>query len=160
MSGQANRFRIRRMLPADLPAVMDIQRGAFTTPWSEDMVRKELTQEWSTVLLVEAEGNAPLGFVIFWLVHDELHILNVAVKVEQRRQGIGRTAMEAALAFGREHRCRLATLEVRRGNVAAIALYEHLGFRTVGLRPRYYADNQEDAVVMVLDFVPKEQEAR
>ena len=60
--------------------------------------------------------------------------------------------MDAALAFGRSHQCRIATLEVRRGNAPAIAVYEVLGFRTVGLRPQYYADNKEDAAVMVLDF--------
>lgn len=159
MNDRPSTFRTRRMIPADLPAVMQIQRGAFTNPWSEDMVKKELTQDWSTVLLVEEEAapgpNVLLGFVIFWLVHDELHILNVAVTPEHRRRGAGRVAMEAALAFGRSHQCRIATLEVRRGNSAAIKLYEVLGFRTVGLRPQYYADDREDAVVMVLDFTAK-----
>ncbi|MBX7113421.1 MAG: ribosomal protein S18-alanine N-acetyltransferase [Myxococcaceae bacterium] len=143
------------MVAADLPEVMRIQLKAFSNPWSEDMVKKELTQDWSTVLLIEeqmAGRSALLGFIIFWLVHDELHILNVAVTPEHRRRGIGRYAMNAALAFGQSHQCRIATLEVRRGNAPAIALYEALGFRTVGLRPQYYADNKEDAAVMVLDF--------
>ena len=162
MNERAGTFRTRRMTPADLQAVMQIQRGAFTNPWSEDMVKKELTQDWSTVLLVEEATaqttSAPLGFVIFWLVHDELHILNVAVTPEHRRRGAGRVAMESALDFGRGHQCRIATLEVRRGNHAAIKLYEVLGFRTVGLRPQYYADDREDAVVMVLDFTAAKAE--
>jgi [ribosomal protein S18]-alanine N-acetyltransferase len=136
----------------DLPSVMELERVAFSNPWSTDMVRRELTQDWSMVLVIEEEAGALLGFVIFWLVHDEVHILNVAIDPVQRRRGLGRQVMLAALSHGRSHKCRLATLEVRRSNVAATRLYESLGFRAVGLRPNYYADNHEDAVVMILDL--------
>lgn len=147
--------RLRAMTLADLPAVMAIEDQAFTNPWTTEMVKKELSQDWSTVLLVECptpEGWALRGFAIFWLVHDELHVLNVAVDRAHRRQGLGRVVMDGALAAGRAHRCRLATLEVRRSNTAAQALYQSLGFRTVGMRPAYYQDDQEDAVVMLMDL--------
>jgi ribosomal-protein-alanine N-acetyltransferase len=148
-------LRIRRMAHEDLPAVMEIERVAFSNPWSTDMVKKELTQEWSTVLLAE-EYSAGLwhlrGFSIFWLVHDEQHVLNVATDPAQRRRGFGRRVMEATLEVGRQHRCRISTLEVRRGNLPALEMYKNLGFRPVGMRPNYYADDQEDAVVMVYDF--------
>lgn len=148
-------LQLRRMAMDDLPAVMAIQSGAFTNPWSLDMVKKELTQDWSTVLLAERPGPAGwevLGFAVFWLVHDEVHVLNVAVHPEARRQGVGRALMEAAVSHGRRHRCATITLEVRRSNGAAQALYESLGFRRVGLRPAYYGDNQEDAVIMTADL--------
>lgn len=144
------------MVSDDLDAVMQIERVAFTNPWSTEMVRKELTQDWSTVLLVEESlpGNrtALLGFAIFWLVHDELHILNVATDPTQRRRGVGRVAIEGALAAARAHQCRVASLEVRRSNVAAIGLYQSLGFKPVGMRPNYYVDDREDAVIMARDL--------
>ncbi len=144
-------FAIRRMTLEDLPKVMAIEQVSFSNPWSYEMVKKELSHDWSTVLLAE-QGGEVLGFAIFWLVVDELHVLNVAVAHAHRRQGIGRAVMEAALEVGLTHRCRIATLEVRRSNQAAIALYNSLGFKPVGMRPAYYSDDREDAVLMVKDF--------
>jgi [ribosomal protein S18]-alanine N-acetyltransferase len=147
---------IRDMLPEDLPAVLDLERIAFKNPWSPDLLKRELTHDWSTILLAEEPdgrgGLHLLGFVIFWLVHDELHILNVATAPEQRRRGVARAVLEATLDRGRKRRCALATLEVRRSNEAALMLYKGFGFRPVGIRPNYYVDEHEDAVVMVLDL--------
>ncbi len=149
-------FRIRRMTLADLPQVMAIENQAFSNPWSVDMVKKELTQDWSTVLLAEAVGPAGWelrGFAIFWLVANEVHVLNVATDTTYRRQGIGRQVMNAVLAHGRQQKCFMATLEVRRSNIAALALYTALGFRAVGMRPNYYTDDREDAVIMIMDLI-------
>lgn len=151
----APQLRTRRMTASDLPGVMEIEKEAFTNPWSLEMVKKELTQEWSTVLLLEE--STPWGwelraFAIFWVVADEVHVLNVATHVSSRRKGYGRRLMDEVLATGRSRSCRLATLEVRRSNLAAITLYTALGFRTVGMRPSYYNDNREDAVVMIMDL--------
>lgn len=148
-------FRIRKMTLADLTAVMEIENQAFSNPWSTEMVKKELTQEWSTVLIGEAlteTGWQIRGFAIYWLVADEVHVLNVATDRAFKRQGIGKKVMEAMLNHGRERKCRIATLEVRRSNDAAISLYKLLGFRAVGMRPAYYQDDREDAVVMILDL--------
>lgn len=148
-------FRIRKMTLADLPAVMAIEHQAFSNPWSTEMVKKELTQDWSTVLL--GEEITPTGwqiraFAIFWLVADEVHILNVATDGAARRKGFGRKVMDAVLAAGKAHKCRMATLEVRRSNEPAKSLYTSLGFKAVGMRPAYYQDNREDAVIMILDL--------
>jgi ribosomal-protein-alanine N-acetyltransferase len=143
------------MTHADLPAVMAIEHQAFTNPWSLEMVKKELTQDWSTVLVLEESSGAGWqlrAFAIFWLVADEVHVLNVATDGAVRRRGFGRQVMEAVLATGRAQKCRMATLEVRRSNEAAINLYTSLGFRAVGMRPSYYQDNREDAVIMILDL--------
>ena len=150
------RFLIRKMTAEDLQAVMDLEKASFKTPWSTELLRRELDHEWSTILLVEEpkpEGGLELlGLAIFWIVHDELHVLNVATAPQHRRRGVGRVVMEEALIRARARGCSLATLEVRRSNEAAIQLYKSLGFRPVGVRPNYYVDEGEDAIVMVLDF--------
>ena len=153
---QPRPFLIRQMTPDDMPEVMEIERVAFTNPWSPELLRRELTHDWSTILLAEEE-MAPgvrrlLGFAIFWVVHDELHILNVATDPSQRRRGVARAVMDATLERGRQRRCVMATLEVRRSNEAALSLYRGMGFRAVGVRPNYYVDEGEDAIVMILDL--------
>ena len=144
------------MTAEDLPAVIDLERRSFKNPWSPELLRRELQHEWSTILLVEEEVGVErmeiLGVGIFWVVHDELHILNVATAPEHRRRGIARAIMEEALVHGKGRRCTLATLEVRRSNEGALSLYRGFGFRAVGIRPNYYVDEGEDAIVMVLDL--------
>jgi ribosomal-protein-alanine N-acetyltransferase len=151
----ATPLRFRRVGEADLPRLMEIERDAFLHPWSEQQLRSELSNAWSVMLAAEGgEGGAGrmAGYVIVWVVHDELHVLNVATAPEARRRGVGRALMEEAHALGRSRGCRLVTLEVRRSNAAAIALYQALGYRQVGMRPRYYAEENEDALLMSLDL--------
>jgi len=149
-------FIIRQMMVEDMPAVMALEKQAFKNPWSPELLQRELQHEWSTILLVEEEredGPAELlGLAIFWIVHDEVHVLNVATAPQHRRRGVARAVMDEVLARGKARRCTLATLEVRRGNEGALQLYRSLGFRPVGIRPNYYVDEGEDAIVMVLDF--------
>jgi ribosomal-protein-alanine N-acetyltransferase len=149
-------FVIRQMTVADMPAVMALEKQAFKNPWSPELLQRELQHEWSTILLVEEErkegGPLLLGLAIFWIVHDEVHVLNVATAPEHRRRGVARAVMDEVLARGRTRRCTLATLEVRRSNEPALQLYKSFGFRPVGIRPNYYVDEGEDAIVMVLDF--------
>jgi ribosomal-protein-alanine N-acetyltransferase len=143
----------RRMREADLPRVMEIERAAFSHPWSEDLVRRELAHEFSTVLLATGGAAGEVrGFAVVWLVHDELHVLNVAVAPEARRHGVARAILDQVEAQGRAQGARVSMLEVRRGNAPAIALYRSLGYREVGLRPRYYAEDGEDALVMDKDL--------
>ncbi|EPX55305.1 Ribosomal-protein-S18p-alanine acetyltransferase [Cystobacter fuscus DSM 2262] len=152
-------FLLRRMTHDDLPAVMELEKASFTNPWSLELLRRELGHDWSVIFLLEEPteegGRRLLGISIFWIVHDEVHVLNVATTPEHRRRGVGRALMEATLAEGRARKCSLATLEVRKSNEAAINLYKSFGFRPVGVRPNYYVDEgqaAEDAIVMVLDF--------
>ncbi len=146
----------RRMRDEDLPRVVAIERDGFSHPWSADLLRRELAHAWSTILVaVEAGPGGPeriLGFIVYWLVHDEIHVLNIATALEARRRGVGRALMEEAAAEGRRRGARLSTLEVRRSNAPAIALYRELGYREVGIRPRYYAEENEDAIVMNLEL--------
>ncbi len=139
----------------DLARVAGIERDGFRHPWSEELIRRELGHAWSVILVAEQDGPGGgeiSGFVVFWLVHDEVHVLNIAVAPGARRRGIGRALMEAAADEGRRRGAKIATLEVRRSNVPAIELYRMLGYRQIGIRPNYYADEGEDAIVMVADL--------
>ena len=140
----------------DLPEVSAIEQVAFRNPWSTELLRRELSHEVSTILLAEElfadGGRVLLGFSIFWLVHRELHILNIATAPAHRRRGVANALLTATLERAREQGCLLATLEVRRSNEAALSLYRGFGFRAVGIRPNYYSDEGEDAIVMVLDL--------
>lgn len=147
-------LEFRRMRPEDLDRVVDIERGGFRHPWSRELLERELGHAWSnTLLAVERDGARELviGYVVFWLVHDEIHILNIATAVEARRRGVGRALMLEAHASGKGRGATVATLEVRRSNVAAIELYRTLGYRQVGVRPNYYQEEGEDAIVMLVE---------
>jgi [ribosomal protein S18]-alanine N-acetyltransferase len=158
-----NKLEIRRMRPDDLEEVMVIEKAAFRHPWSTELFRRELEHDWSTIL-VSVEPLAPLaipgktvtervlGFIIFWLVHDEVHILNVAVAPEARRRGIARTLMAEAEKRAYAANAALMTLEVRRSNQGALDLYREFDYRAVGVRPNYYVDEGEDAIVMVKEL--------
>jgi ribosomal-protein-alanine N-acetyltransferase len=150
-AGAAGGIAFRRMREDDLPRVMEIERAAFSHPWSEDLVRRELSHEFSTVLLATDAGGAGeriVGFAVTWLVHDELHVLNVAVAPEARRRGVAGALLDEAEARAGEKGARVAMLEVRRSNSPAIGLYRARGYRDVAVRPRYYAEDGEDALVM------------
>jgi ribosomal-protein-alanine N-acetyltransferase len=152
----ASPYLVRPIETADLPEVLEIEKQAFVHPWSPDLLKRELTHDWSTILVAEEPaprgGRRILGFLIFWIVHDEVHILNVATAPEHRGRGVARAVLAETLERGRQRKCTLATLEVRRSNEAAIHLYKAFGFRPVGVRPNYYVDEGEDAIVMVLDL--------
>ena len=148
-------IRFRRMRPEDLDRIVEIEKDGFRHPWSAELLRRELGHAWSTILLAVEETRGAegiLGFIVFWLVHDEVHVLNIAVALEARRRGVGRALMEEAAAYGRRRSAQIATLEVRRSNTPAITLYRALGYRQVGIRPNYYTDEGEDAIVMILDL--------
>ena len=147
------------MRPEDLEEVMVIERAAFKHPWSTELFRRELEHDWSTILLaVEPLTSAAKGgerivaFLIYWLVHDEVHILNVAVAPEHRRKGTARLLMAETERRANLANASLMTLEVRRSNLGALELYREFEYRAVGVRPNYYVDEGEDAIVMVKEL--------
>lgn len=144
----AGPLSFRRATAADVDRVVEIEREGFLHPWSRELIERELGHAWSRLLLAE-DGGAVVGYIVFWLVHDEVHVLNVATALEARRRGVGRALMETAEEEGRLRGARLSTLEVRRSNTPALTLYLGMGYRQVGVRPNYYAEEREDAVVMV-----------
>jgi [ribosomal protein S18]-alanine N-acetyltransferase len=136
---------IRRLTYADLPQVVAIERRAFTTPWSLAMFVLELSKPSGVCLAADVEGELA-GYLVCSRYDTVWHLMNIAVDPDRRRRGIA-TALIGAL-LERVDRDGQLTLEVRRSNEGAIALYERFGFRSAGVRRRYYADNGEDAVIM------------
>ena len=138
---------LRRMRAADLPEVMEIDALCLPRPWSAAIWRGELESPHALYLVVE-EGGRISGHIGVRHVLGELHVTTIAVRPEHRRRGHARALVSAALAAYPVARC--VHLEVRPTNAAAITLYESLGFRATGRRPRYYGD--EDALLMTLDL--------
>jgi ribosomal-protein-alanine N-acetyltransferase len=141
------------MTVADLAEVLAIEAQSHPRPWTEAMFREELEREWARLDVVkDSETGAVVAFCNYWLVHDEVHLLNIATDQAERRRGFGRQLLLHILDFARSQQCRYVTLEVRKSNSAAQGLYSAQGFESVGIRPRYYADNKEDAVIMLLEL--------
>jgi ribosomal-protein-alanine N-acetyltransferase len=139
---------------ADPDAVLAIDRACFKE--STVNVAAELERPWAHVWVGRPAGedSEPAAFLLAWLVADELHVLSVATLPAFRRLGLARALLLHAIEFARERRVRVILLEVRRSNAHAIHLYRALGFSAIGVRGRYYADNMEDAIEMVLLLDP------
>ena len=139
---------VRRLAYSDLPAVLAIERRSFPTPWSLAMFVLELSKP-SGICLAAYAGDELLGYLVCSRYDQVWHLMNVAVSPERRRAGVARRLISRLLEeSGRQ---LPLTLEVRVSNQPAIAMYEDLGFRSAGVRPRYYQDNGEDALIMWLD---------
>jgi ribosomal-protein-alanine N-acetyltransferase len=137
----------------DLDAVLAIERASFTNPWSRQAFLYELRDNRVARLWVAREAGGPqpggiAGYLCLWFIADEVHVTNLAVHPGARQRGIGRQLLATLLDHYRRRGATGAALEVRVGNEAARRLYEHLGFREVGLRKGYYFDTGEDALVM------------
>ena len=136
---------IRRLTYADLPQVISVERRSFPTPWSLAMFVLELSKP-SGVCLAATRDSQVVGYLVCSRYDTVWHLMNVAVDPDLRRQGIATVLLEHLFeAVGDDAQY---TLEVRESNRAAIALYERYGFRSSGVRRRYYQDNGEDAVIM------------
>ena len=136
---------IRRLVFADLPNVIAIERRAFPTPWSLAMFVLELSKPEGICLAAQSDGHL-VGYTICSRFDQVWHIMNVSVDPDLQRRGIATALINEVLErVGDEGQI---TLEVRPTNSGAIALYEKFGFLAAGTRPRYYQDNGEDAVIM------------
>ena len=142
---------LRPMQPRDVDAVLAVERSAFAVSWPATAFQNELTQNAMARYLVLDEGGEVAGFGGLWLMLDEAHVVTVAVRPERRRRGLGRLIVHGLMLLAESQGMELATLECRVSNLAARALYGCYGFYEVGLRHKYYPDNQEDAVIMTTE---------
>jgi [ribosomal protein S18]-alanine N-acetyltransferase len=143
------------MTEADLPRVVMIDRSSFSLPWPERSFTFEIKENENSIPLVaewtKPDGQIDLaGFIVTWVIVDEAHVGSVAVAEDCRQHGVGELLVRQSLRMARERGCLQGYLEVRRGNTAAIHLYEKLGYIVDAIRPRYYEDNHEDALLMSL----------
>jgi ribosomal-protein-alanine N-acetyltransferase len=137
---------VRRLVYADLPQVIGVERRAFPTPWSLAMFVLELSKPSGICLAAEIDGRL-VGYLICSRYETVWHVMNVAVDPDRQRQGVATALLAELYSRVDDGRARF-TLEVRQSNDVAIRLYERDGFRAAGLRRRYYQDNGEDALIM------------
>ena len=168
MTADQRLFRVELMTPADVEQVVRIEQESFTAPWPASAFRYEITEnEHSTMLVVRpaprsnrlAHGllsafgiNRPklvLGYGGSWLLVDEVHISTLAVHRQWRGRGLGELLLLCLLDRGLESGGIRSTLEVRTSNLTAQELYKRLGYKIIARQKRYYADNNEDAYIMV-----------
>ena len=149
-----DRIRISKMAEADLRDVLTIEGQSFSTPWKEEMFKSEISLDFShsfaAKLNLNGTGDILVGYICFWLFYGEAHLLNIAVKPEYRRMGLGAHLIRFFIDFCRAEKAEILTLDVRSSNHPAIGMYRKMGFRKEGMRLHYYADNDEDALIMGL----------
>lgn len=148
-------LRIRLMTEEDVPIVSAIDRQSFSLPWPDRSFLFEIRENENSIPLVAEVDNPDktsrvVGFIVVWLILDEAHIGTIAVDDAYRKTGIAENLIRTALRNASAGGALKAFLEVRAGNQPARNLYEKLGFQVDGVRPKYYQDNHEDAVLMSL----------
>ena len=146
------------MESGDIPEVFAIDKASAALYWPERSYHFEVEQNEASrpFVAADAEGRI-LGFIVFWLIIDEAHLANFAVRSEERCRGIGRALLTHGLKECYESGARVSFLEVRAGNAPAIHLYESAGYKTVSVRKQYYQDNHEDALLMNLETADYEK---
>ena len=134
------------MLPCHAKEVAEIEKEAFSEPWSEKALLDSLDKG---IFLVFLENDSVLGYAGAYCVGDEAAVTNVAVKAERRGEGIGKTLVESLIRRAEALGLDKISLEVRVSNTPAIKLYEKLGFETAGVRKNFYSSPREDAFVLI-----------
>lgn len=147
-------FNARLANDADLDDLVVVEGLSQGAPWTRRVFEKEFDLDFSRAWVVDwTAPDAPCrlaAYLIFWLVHDEVHVLNVVVHPEARRRGLAIALLNELIDIAEAEKAAVISLEVRVGNTPAQALYRGLGFIPIGRRANYYADNHEDADVLAL----------
>ncbi len=145
------RLSVEPMRPEDIPAVHAIESASFPTPWPPYAFRGELETNRMAHYLVVRAGERLIAYAGIWLMVDEAHVTTFAVLPAYRRRGIGGRLLSELMELAAGLGATVVTLEVRLSNASARRLYQQFGFRPVGVRPRYYSDNGEDALIMTTE---------
>lgn len=135
------------MLLSHLTEVLDIERRSFPAPWTAQMFTEELENRNARLFVFRAEGRI-VGYLCFWEVLDEAHLMNIAVDSDYRTKGVGGAIMSYLEKFCRDHDLAKIFLEVARRNKPARGLYRKFGFTPIGFRKGYYGATHDDAIVM------------
>lgn len=148
---------IRKMTLDDISAVVDLDQKSFSLPWPERSFRYELTDNPASHCWVAELEERVVGMVVVWLIASEAHVATLATHPDFRRRGIAERLLSHALQQLKRKGARSSFLEVRDSNRAAQAMYRKFGYIETGRRPRYYRDNDEDAILMSLDSLEVER---
>lgn len=143
---------ITDMKEADLSEVLKIEDQSFSDPWSCNMFKAELSNTFSNIWLARDGNGALMGYICFWIIEDEAHILDLAVDPVYRGKGVGSLLMSASLDYWDRESIRVVYLEVRESNMTARNLYEKFGFKIMMKRVKYYRRPVEDAFIMGLEI--------
>ena len=144
-------LNVESLTPADIEAVVALERQCFSSPWDEILYTAALGRPFFRLWGIKPAGVLA-GYVSVYHLGAELEIINIAVNPNQRRQGVGGALLRHVRAEARASSAERIILEVRRGNAPAIALYISLGFTLSGTRPGYYPDTGEDGLIYVLNL--------
>jgi len=147
-----DRYFIRRMKEADLPAVHRIEALSFSNPWSDNTFRGEIqnTAVSFPLVVVRRPGDEVVGYIVYWHIRGDVQVNNIAVRPDCLGLGLGEAMMKFAIARVKTEGGEFMTLEVRQSNTAAVTLYKKLGFEVLGTRKNYYTKPDEDAWFMGL----------
>jgi ribosomal-protein-alanine N-acetyltransferase len=140
-------LKARHMIQSDLDDVLEIERASFPAPWTRAMFQEEMANR-SARLVVFTDGERIAGYMCFWEVLDEAHLLNIAVHPDQRGRGYGKHIMDWLVELCRKDGLKRIVLDVARRNAAGRALYRTCGFSSIGFRKNYYTVVGDDAIVM------------
>jgi ribosomal-protein-alanine N-acetyltransferase len=141
-------MKIERMTEKDLPEVLAIERSSFPIPFSENLFRMELKLKLAQIYVAREEERI-VGYIDYWNVGHEIHLITIAVAAAHRRRKTATSLVEQMMKEAKETKVEAVALDVRPSNQAAVSLYRQFGFTEVGVRKNYYQDNNEDALVMI-----------
>ena len=141
--------------PVYIEEILGIERASFPSPWSYNAFKAETEKAISNLWALIDEGILA-GYICFWILEDEMHLMNLAIHPEKRGKGLGEFLLTRMIEKGASGRARNIWLEVRPSNIRARGLYKKKGFLDVGVRPNYYSETKEDAIMMSLELpVPR-----
>jgi len=150
-------LRFVSMSASHVPEILEIEKTLFPTPWTQGMFEQELLAgpspegPGSYAVVALGEGRV-VGYTVAWFIEEGVHLMNIAVRKEYQRRGVGKRLMKHLIAAALASHRVIIILEVRLSNAGAQAFYEGFGFEKFGMRRGYYADNREDAILMGLDL--------
>ncbi len=152
-------IELRNMGKGDIEQILAIENISFPAPWAEYAFQSELRNKFA-VYYVAVNDSQVVGYCGAWLFSGEAHITTVAVHPDWRGRGLGKMFMNALISHARNSGATTMILEVRPSNASARILYKNLGFRQIGCRKNYYLETREDALVMMLNLLPKDSKAK